>query len=130
MKRITVLISIAAAILYMGCGHTNELAKYNLNSKGVIFQKNVSADAARIQFVDETPAPKEKEKKDLVSVLASVGSDILSETSKVKIAEAVNTDSVANYVSEGLANALITFLNVKPVYSINDNPDFVVENNN
>ncbi len=127
MKKITVLISIAAALLYIGCSHTNELAKYNLNSKRVIFQNNVSADAARIQFVDETPAPKEKEKKDLVSVLASVGSDILSETSKIKIADAVSTDSVANYVSEGLANALVTFLNVTPVASINDNPDFVVE---
>ena len=128
MKYFSLFFSLLlAGILISGCSHTNELAKYNINGQGMLFNDQTSGDAASLQIVNSTTGQNKEEKKDLGSVLASIGSDILSETSKQKIIDAVKTDSMASYVSEGLKNALVTYLSVKPVESVNDNPQFIVE---
>ena len=79
-----------------------------------------------MQIESETPSNK-KNSKDLISVIASVGSDILNETSISKIQNAVSTDSVAENVSAGLKEAMLAYLSIRPVESINDNPRFIVE---
>ncbi len=127
MKKLYLLSFFITSILILaGCGHTNELAKYNLKDQGVLFRNSVSPDAAVIEIVSENPSGK-KNDKDILSVIASVGSEILNETSKSKIRKAVSTDSVADNVSAGLKEALLLYLEIKPVDSINDNPKFIVE---
>ena len=127
MKILFLSLLFLAVLVLAGCAHTNELAKYDLTGKGMLFSNHVSANARRLQFVNYTPDEKDKGKKDLLSTIASIGSNILSETSKSKIADAVSTDSIANYVSAGLENVLITFENIKPVKSMDNNPQFVTE---
>ncbi len=127
MKNLLTSLLLLTALFFAGCAHTNELAKYDLTGKGMLFSNHVSANARRLQFVNYTPDDKEKGKSDLLSTIASIGSDILSETSKSKIADAVSTDSIANYVSSGLRDVLIIFENIKPVNSIDENPQFVAE---
>ncbi len=114
-------------LLIGGCAHTNELAKYELSKKGILFVNNTSPDAATIKVVTQTPSDQKKEKNDLLNTIASVGSDILSSSSVDKITNSVRTDSMAVYVSDGLKNALITYLNIEPVSSLQDDPQFVVE---
>ena len=127
MRTFYSLSLFALSLIFLaGCGHTNELAKYDLKGQGVLFKNSVSPDAAVIEVVSENP-PNKKNNKDLLSVIASVGSDILNETSISKIQKAVSTDSVADNVSEGLKEALLTYLAINPVESINDNPQFIVE---
>ena len=127
MKKLLPFLFFPVIIFLAGCAHTNELAKYDLSGKGMLFSNHVSANARRLQFVNYTPTEKEKGKSDLLYTIASIGSDILSETSKSKIADAVSTDSIANYVSTGLKDVLITFENIKPVKSMDNNPQFVTE---
>ena len=127
MKKLLPLSFFIVIIFLAGCAHTNELAKYDLSGKEMLFSNHVSANAGKLQFVNHTPSKKGKDKNDVISAIASIGSDILSESSKSKISDAVSTDSIASYVSEGLKNALITFVKIKPVDSINKNPQFVVE---
>jgi hypothetical protein len=127
MKKLLPFLFFPVIIFLAGCAHTNELAKYDLTGRRMLFSDNTSPNAKSLQFVNRVPDKKEKDKTDLLSIMASVGSDILSETSKNKIAGAVSTDSVASYVSGGLKNALVTFLNVNPVNSINDSPQFLTE---
>ncbi|MCL5030910.1 MAG: hypothetical protein M1480_18030 [Bacteroidetes bacterium] len=127
MKKLLPFLFFPVIIFLAGCAHTNELAKYDLSGKGILFSNHVSANASKLQFVNHTPAKQEKEKSDVLSAIASIGSDILSESSKSKITDAVSTDSIASYVSEGLKNALIIFLKINPVNSVNENPQFVVE---
>ncbi len=127
MKKLFIPLLFITAIYFAGCAHTNELAKYNLTGKNMLFSNHVSANARELQFVNSDQSEKGKGKSDLLSAIASIGSDILSETSKNKIANAVSTDSIANYVSSGLKNALITFENIKPVNSMDANPQFVTE---
>lgn len=127
MKKIlTLSLCILPVLFLVGCGHTNELSKYDLKEQGVLFRNSVSPDAAVIEIVSESHSGK-KNSKDLISVIASVGSDILNETSISKIQKAVSTNSVADNVSAGLKDAMLTYLGIKPVESINDNPGFIVE---
>ncbi len=128
MKKLFVFFLISVSLLFFSCAHINELAKYNLNGEGIFFENHVSADAARLQFIEKKSQDQNgNKKKNVVSVLASVGSDILSEASKSKIANAVSTDSVVSYVSEGLGYALVFYLNVKPVPEITSDPKFIAE---
>src|SRR5690606_22377774 len=109
-----------------GCSGTNELAKYNLNGTAVMFTERVSRNASEIQITTEDPANK-KEDNTVLGILASVGSDILSDDSKAKLKSAVDTRILAGYVSEGLRNAMETYLSITPVDEVSDNPAYIVE---
>ena len=115
MKHLILLFLPVIILFFAGCAHTNELAKYDLTGRKMFFSNSVSNEASTIQFVDNTTPPNDKNKdsKDLASTLASIGSDILSGTSQARISNAVNTASMADYVSQGLKTALVSFFNVK-----------------
>lgn len=118
---------IFAALLISGCSHINELAKYDLHGQGMLFKTHTSADAAKIQIVNSSSDQNKNQQNSLLSTIASIGSDLLSSDKEQKIVDAVKTDSMASYVSDGLKNALITYLNIMPTETINDNPQFIVE---
>ena len=129
MKHLILLFSPVIILFFAGCAHTNELAKYDLTGRKMFFSNSVSNEASTIQFVDNTSPSNDKNKdsKDLASTLASIGSDILSGTSQARISNAVNTASMADYVSQGLKTALVSFFNVKDVNSADKGPQFIVE---
>ncbi len=124
MNRSFLLFFAVTVVLFAGCSHTNELAKYNLDNKGMIFNEYTSANARRIQITTVETYNK-KEDNSVLGAIASLGSDILNSDSKNKIIKAVNTAKLVNYVSKGLKDALVTYMNVQPVENVNDNPQFI-----
>ncbi len=128
MKKL-LLLFLPAVIFFAGCSHTNELAKYNLNGKGVLFNKFVAPEASRIEIVtvEQNQQNKNEKKDSFLDAIASIGSEILSADNRAKLINSVNTDSLVNHVSAGIENALIAYLNVKPVTNFEGDPRFLVE---
>jgi len=125
------LLLVLFSFIIAGCGsgsifsRTNLLANYNINGKSMNFQNYTDGKAATLQIEDYNS--NHSNNSTVFDAIASVGSKILSQSSQQKITNAVSTDSMTNYVAHGLKNALVTYLNVKPVKSFNDNPKFITE---
>lgn len=115
-------------LFLFGCSHTNELAKYDLNEKGMLFTERVTSNARRIEIVSEQEFNKKKDDSDnLLNIVANIGAGILSYDSQKRLADAVNTQTIVQYISEGLQDALKDYLNVVKVESFSENPQFHTE---
>ncbi len=126
MKKNLYLLLLIPLILSMGCGHTNNLSKYNVDEKTIMFTDMVASGARKIRIVTQESYNK-KESTDILSVIASVGSEILNADSRSKLESAVDPKLLVGYVSAGLEDALVTYLQIIPVASLRDNPDFLAE---
>ncbi len=127
MKNIYLTFIIITAIFLSGCGHTNELAKYNLSGQGFMFTNYVNAEAKTIQVTTEKSYNGNKKKNDIISVLTEIGSNIVTADVKNKLQNSISTDTLNSYISSGLEKALVTYLNINPVGSLKDDPQFIVE---
>ncbi len=127
MKKIYLTTIILTGLLLFGCGHINELAKYNVSGKGFLFREYTNPAAKTIQVTTENSSNNNKKKNAVLSVLTNIGSSIITSDVKDKIQNSINTDTLNSYISNGLKKALITYLNIQPVASLKDNPQFIVE---
>lgn len=127
MRNILFVISFTA-IIFFGCSHTNELAKYDLTGKTMVFTERVVTGARTISIVSEKDFNQKKEgSKDVLETIASIGADILSAENQKRLQDGVDTKSIVNFVSDGFQDALKDYLSVKKVKSFSDNPDFHAE---
>lgn len=121
MKKLLLLLCLFA-FLITGC-RTNDLAKYDLNGKGIIYKEYVKSTARKIE-VEEANTADKKEDKTVLGIIASVGSDIVSGLDIARIKDAAKTEDIVVYVSGGLEDALNKYLDMQPV---EDNPAFIAE---
>lgn len=115
-------LSIIGAAAIAGCGHTNKLAKYNINGKTAIYRTYTTASAGSYAYV-ESPT----KNNTVVDILTAIGSGIASDQGRKKLQKAVNGDSIAQAVGRGISEATVDYLRLQPVASIADNPEVIVE---
>ena len=131
MKNLLLFSFSVFLIAFAGCSHTNELAKYNVRGQNYLYRDFVSSNAGMIQIVTEDYSAKkdsgQSDTEKVLSAIASIGSDIISENAKEKLENSVNTQSLVGYISTGLEEALKTYLDAKSVETVDDNPQFIVE---
>jgi hypothetical protein len=124
IKISTALAAIAILFFLSGCSHTNELAKYDIRGKGMQFNEFVESGARRITITKQENNPNQKEDNSILSTIASIGSDIVSEDAKARIINSVSTHGLVTYISNGLEDALVKYLDIVPV---EENPEFIAE---
>ena len=135
MKKALVLISVFSVLIFTGCGHTNELAKYDLQSKTFYFEDGVASDAQSVSVNFTTPLGTEKSffssggfsaALDVAEAVSSVASAVISADATQKLERAVDVNEMAYYVSEGMEKALVRYYDIQGVESQNESM-FIVE---
>ena len=134
MKRNTIVLSLFSIILLISCSHTNELAKYQVSGHKFIFNEYVSAKARVIEIdVKNYGGSKDEKKKgdkdtdNVLDILTSIGTEILSAEKISKLEGSVNTKEQVGYVGLAMKNAMRTYLNIEEVSSLDDSPSFVCD---
>jgi len=131
IKSIIVLI----IFLIIGCGHSNELAKYNVAGAKIYVKETIRPKAKSIRIEEikdysESDKKKEEEKSDdVLSVLSSIGKGIIAEDKREELINAVDTRMLLASISEQLKESMDTYLNVTWVENISDSPDYICEIN-
>lgn len=124
MKITLKIFLLSIIVIISGCTHINELSKYNLEYKDFLFKHSASPSLSRvcvdINSTYESSNP-------LVIILSGIGSAYSEGEVKEKLEKAVNPDSLAKSVSDGLRDGLKTYYKIKVVDSLEDDPQFIVE---
>ncbi|MCO5249844.1 MAG: hypothetical protein M9949_00290 [Candidatus Kapabacteria bacterium] len=126
MKKI-ILILFALTLAFAGC-RTNNLENYDLNRKKIYFEEVVSANARQVDIMyDEGPPTKEKKStgETIANIAVSVSSIFVGSELENKLMRAVNPDSIAYAVSDGVGSTLRKYLMVEPVWDLEDDAEFV-----
>lgn len=121
MNRTAFFLPLFALIL-VGCGHTNRLVEYPVNGKKALYREYVDPDSPDSWVIVESPS-----ENTAVSIIAGLGSIIASDQARRKLDRAVSGDSVAKYLGEGIFQATTEYLSIRPVQSIDDDPDLIIE---
>lgn len=113
---------IPLALLAGACGHTNKLAQYNIAGKTALFRSIAASDAASGIAAVQNPT-----RNETGDIIAAIGSVLVSDQARRKLEKAFNGDSVAHDISLGIRNATADYLSIRPVESMADNPDLIIE---
>lgn len=129
MSKIT--FSLFAVVLIAGCARTNELANYNVRGSNLIIREHVAYEARTIQFEEisssSTKKDNEESVSDVIEAIAEISSGILSSEARQKLQQAVDTESMVSYISASLAETFDTYLDMKIVESMDEDPAFITE---
>ena len=125
MKYVKVFIILFfPAVIFIGCAHTNELAKYNLMNKNILFKQWVSPALACVE-VDINSSYESS--NPFVVILSDIGSSYTEGEVREKIQRVVNADSIVHEISDGLKEGLNTYYRINPVSSLEENPNYILE---
>lgn len=130
MNKFKYFVLLLTAIILSSCAHTNELAKYEVRGKNMLYNQKVGplAQTVQITTVSQEDSKDEGKKSTVVSILeavASIGADIISEDAKSKLQKDINTQDMVGYVTSGMKDALQNYLDITEAQSISDKPDFI-----
>ncbi len=117
-----IALLVAVSVVAAGCGHTNRLAEYPINGKKALYRHYVSPGAPGSWVIVESPTS-----NTIVDVIAGIGSVIASDQARRKLNQAINGDSIAYYLGRGIFMATTEYLSIRPVESISDDPDLIIE---
>ncbi len=115
--------SLIVALFFIGCGHVNKLAEFDIHEKGYLFKNIVDPEAADADIDISSPSTGNL----AGDIVASIGESILSSKAKAKLRNAIDTDTLVAAVSEGLEETMATYLRAKRANSLEEDPDFIVE---
>ena len=136
MRNIIIVFCLSSAFILTGCGHTNELAKYDLTSKAFYFEDAVAPGAQQVNVDFSSPLESKvgvgKSENvsawlDIAGAVTSIVSAVVSSETQEKLESAIDMNEVAYYVSQGIEEALARYYTVQSVESLQDNPEFIVE---
>ncbi len=128
MRRTNIIFTIIlTAVLFGGCGHSNELAKFNVNNSKVLFRENVSPNARYVKIEQQSTAEKKSNGGlgAVLDVIASVSNSVLAEEKQNKLKESIDTQKLLYAVSDNLQEAMHIYLEINPVDKLSDKPDFI-----
>jgi hypothetical protein len=125
IRKILIFLSFVFVINLAGCGvHVNEFARFSLSNKNFLMKQYVCPDLTRVNvdigeyYYDNN----------LVTIILSdVGGTIAENSVREKINNAINPDSLAVGISDGISEGLKTYFNAGIVESLDDNPQFISE---
>lgn len=121
MRSILALLIMAMSVAVIGCSHTNNLAKFNVNNATAYYRTFVTANAESAVHIEGL------ESNTATEVVAVVGGIITGGIEQNKVARAVNGDSIATSVGNGIRASTGDFLMIRPVASMAENPDLIIE---
>lgn len=136
MKKTLVFISVLTVLMLTGCGHTNELANYDLQSKTFHFEDGIAGGAQQVNVDFSSPLGAEKSlfssggfsaALDVAEAVSSVASAIVSSETNEKLRNAIDMNEMAYNVSEGIEKTLVRYYDIQGVESISEQPMFIVE---
>jgi hypothetical protein len=119
------ILFVLLLILITACSHTNKLGEYELRSKNFAFRNNLSSNAQQMTININTST---KDTTDLAETISSIFTDVVSETKKKELINAVDTRNLIDNISYGIYDALETYLNANIIEEDEGNIDFIVEN--
>lgn len=119
------VISLLLLILLTTCSHTNKLGEYELRSKNFAFRNDLSSNAQQMTININTST---KDTTDLAETITSIFTDVVSETKKKELINAVDTQNLIDNISYGMYDALETYLDANIIEEDQGKPDFLVEN--
>lgn len=127
MKTKTYLFSllIIFTVVYSSCTHFNELYKYNLSSKAVLFKNYINPQMSGVNICLNTEVLNDKIPFGII--LADIGAGYLEEKVKEKLEKVIQPDSIVNIISSGMKDGLMTYYDISPVDSLSENPEFILE---
>lgn len=128
MKRTFILLFVVlTAVLFNGCGHSNELAKFDVNNSKVLFRENVGPNARYVKIEQQSTAQKENKNGlgAVLDVIASVSNSVLAEEKQNKLRESIDTERLLYSISDNLQEAMHIYLDINPVEKLSDKPDFI-----
>lgn len=122
LQQLRILSFFVITAAFIGCGHTNELARYDMSEKKVFFQYRAAADAVDADAFISTPTV-----NPLVDIISAVGSGIATDAAKGKLDRALSPDTLALHLATAIQGNAMTMLRMVPAASMDENPDFVFE---
>ncbi|UCH65871.1 MAG: hypothetical protein JSW63_01690 [Ignavibacterium sp.] len=118
-------IVVLILILLTACSHTNKLAEYELRSKNYAFRNNLSSNAQQMTVTIKSST---KDTTDLAETISSIFTDVVSESKKRELVNAVDTHNLIDNISYGVSDALETYLSANIIEEDDGSVDFLVEN--
>lgn len=127
MKKIILTIFVLSTIFIASCGHTNDLAKFDVNGSKILVNEVVKPDArsVKIEMMSTATENNKGVAGAVLDVIANVSTNVLAEDKQKKLQETIDTRKLLYAISDNLQNSLRTYLQVEPVESLDDNPDFI-----
>lgn len=122
IQSLQILVFSVLVSTVIGCGHTNDLARYNLSEKSVYFQYRAAADAVDADALISSPT-----QSPMTDIITAVGSGIASNAIKSKLEHALSPDTLAYHLAKSLQGTAIAMMRMKPAPSLESNPDFIFE---
>lgn len=124
-KSIIFLYFVVFSLVLTGCGvHVNRISKFSLSNKSFLMKQYVNPDLTRVNVdIDGYPCD-----NNLFSIILSgIGGSIAENSVREKVMNAVNADSIANAISDGIEDGLRTYFNANIVESLYENPQYIAE---
>lgn len=122
-KLVNFLIVILMLVLLASCAHTNDLAKHNVSGSSMLYKEVVNPEAKTVKI--ERVSIATDGGSSLLDVISAVGSGILTADLEDKLEKAIDTKRLLYSISDNLAEAIHTYLDVSEVESLSDKPDYI-----
>lgn len=125
IRKTLIFLAFVLIINLSGCGtHINEFARFNLTNKNVLFKQYVNPDLTRVHVdIDGYHCD-----ESLVTIiLKEVGGAIAENSVREKIQNAINSDSIASAISDGIIDGMKTYFYTNTVESLEENPQYIAE---
>ena len=114
-------IALLSLLVLAGCGHTNNLSKYDFRGKTFMREVRVDPDASEVNVSIDLPGD-----NPVAGVLVSIGEGISSAEASRKLRAAVRPEGVASAISAGFERDFMRYLDVTPGTSSDIKPDYIV----
>ncbi len=129
MKNLIFALIALSGLTLLSCGHTNDLAKYDVQGSKILFKQIVAPAARTVKIEKYSTAKTGNEKKDglanLLKAVVEVGNDILAADKQEKLQKLIHTPDLLSAITDNLGESMSTYLEIAPVYNLSDNPDFI-----
>lgn len=120
----TAVVTLALTLILTGCGHTNNLASYDVVGKKALFRSVVTTKGGARTAVS---SPSSGNGNIIADIATAAGSQLMSDQAEQKLRDAINVDSIAAGVAAGMLSSSIDYLSMTPVESMSDDPDYIIE---
>ncbi len=119
MKTIPLFLSL---LLIVGCSHTNNLSRNDLNGGTAMYRTLVSGDAASSSISVDNPT-----NHWAGDIAAMIGSAVLSSEASSKLDRAIRADSIAVALAAGMRQAVTDYTGLKTAAGAAENPTYIIE---
>lgn len=129
MKKVLPLILffiiIVLMIQFFGCTHINEFKKFSPAGKKCLFKNFVNPDISKVDI--QIDASWVTRNLPISIILQELGVDAFEKRVEERLSGVINADSIVRVLQKDIKEGLVTYLNIIPAESLEDNPDFIVE---